>query len=52
MSEKNVLDFIEDFINHRFWAMRKHYKDYFPDIDELKFGFPLSLAETSNPTLR
>jgi hypothetical protein len=39
MSEKNVLDFIEDFINHRFWAMRKHYEDYFPDIDELKFGF-------------
>ena len=42
MSEKNVLDFIEDFINHRFWAMRRHYKDYFPDIDDLRFGFLFS----------
>jgi len=45
MSEKNVLDFIEDFINHRFWAMRKHYEDYFPDIDELKFGFLFSRGD-------
>ena len=45
MSEKNVLDFIEDFINHRFWAMRRHYEDYFPDIDELKFGFLFSRGD-------
>jgi hypothetical protein len=45
MSEKNVLDFIEDLINHRFWAMRKHYEDYFPDIDELKFGFLFSRGD-------
>ena len=45
MSEKNVLDFIEDFINHRFWALRKHYEDYFPDIDELKFGFLFSRGD-------
>jgi hypothetical protein len=45
MSEKNVLDFIEDFINHRFWALRRHYEDYFPDIDALKFGFLFSRGD-------
>ena len=45
MSEKNVLDFIEDFINHRFWALAKQYEDYFPDIDALKFGFLFSRGE-------
>ena len=45
MGEKNVLDFIEDFINHRFWALRRHYEDYFPDIDALKFGFLFSRGD-------
>ena len=45
MSEKNVLDFIEDFINHRFWALRKHYEGYFPDINALKFGFLFSRGD-------
>ena len=45
LTEKNVLDFIEDFINHKFWALRKQYKDYFPDIDALKFGFLFSRGD-------
>ena len=31
ITTKNVLDFIEDFINHKFWALRRQYKDYFPN---------------------
>lgn len=34
---KNVTDFIEDFVNHKFWAMKKQYKEYVPNIDSLKF---------------
>tara|TARA_R100000234_G_scaffold109156_1_gene80914 strand:+ start:1558 stop:2559 length:1002 start_codon:yes stop_codon:yes gene_type:complete len=45
LTEKNVLDFIEDFINHRFWSIRKQYEDYFPDIDLLKFGFLYSRGD-------
>jgi len=45
LTEKNVLDFVEDFINHKFWALRKQYKDYFPDIDALKFGFLFSRGD-------
>tara|TARA_R110000744_G_scaffold5421_11_gene19203 strand:+ start:4173 stop:5168 length:996 start_codon:yes stop_codon:yes gene_type:complete len=45
LTTKNVLDFVEDFINHKFWALRKQYKDYFPDIDTLKFGFLFSRGD-------
>ena len=45
LTEKNVLDFIEDLINHRFWSMRKQYEDYFPDIDTLQFGFLYSRGD-------
>jgi len=36
---KNVLDHIEDFINHRFWSLEEKYEDYFEDIDKLRFAF-------------
>ena len=36
---KNILDFIEDFVNHRFWALKKQYASYVPDIDSLKFAY-------------
>jgi hypothetical protein len=36
---KNMLDFIEDFINHRFWALKKQYSSYVSDIDSLKFAY-------------
>ena len=45
LTEKNVLDFVEDFINHRFWSLRKQYTDYFPDIETLKFGFLYSRGD-------
>ena len=39
LTEKNVLDFIEDFVNHRFWGFEKEYGHYFPDIKKLRFAF-------------
>lgn len=45
LTEKNVLDFIEDFINHRFWSLRKQYQSYFPNIETLKFGFLFSRGD-------
>lgn len=39
LTQKNVLDFIEDFVNHRFWAFEKEYGSYFPDIARLKFAY-------------
>jgi hypothetical protein len=45
MTTKNILDFIEDLINHRFWSLRKQYQDYFPDIEKLKFAFLYSRGD-------
>ena len=45
LTEKNVLDFIEDLINHRFWSLKKQYEGYFPDINLLKFGFLYSRGD-------
>ena len=39
LTEKNVLDFIEDFVNHRFWSFEREYSHYFSDIDKLKFAY-------------
>ncbi len=39
LTEKNVLDFIEDFTNHRFWGLKKEFGHYFPDIDKLRFAY-------------
>ena len=39
INEKNVLDFIEDFVNHRLWAFDQQFGDYFSDIRRLKFSF-------------
>jgi hypothetical protein len=39
LTQKNVLDFIEDFINHRFWAFEKEFGSYFPNITKLKFAY-------------
>ena len=39
LTKKNVLDFIEDFVNHRLWAFNNEYGHYFPDIRKLKFAF-------------
>jgi len=29
LTQKNVLDFIEDFVNHRVWGLRREYETYF-----------------------
>ena len=39
LTEKNVLDFIEDFVNHRFWSFEREYSHYFPNINKLKFAY-------------
>lgn len=39
LTEKNVLDFIEDFVNHRFWGLKREFGSYFPDIGKLRFAY-------------
>ena len=39
LTEKNVLDFVEDFVNHRFWGLKKEFGHYFPDINRLRFAY-------------
>ena len=39
LTQKNVLDFIEDFVNHRVWALRKEFESYFNNIDQIKIAF-------------
>ena len=39
LTEKNVYDFIEDFVNHRFWSFERDFGGYFPDIGKLKFSY-------------
>ena len=39
LTRKNVLDFIEDFINHRLWGLEQEYGQYFPDIRKLRFAY-------------
>ena len=39
LTTKNVLDHIEDFVNHRYWSFEKNFGHYFPDIRKLKFAF-------------
>jgi hypothetical protein len=39
ITRKNVLDFIEDFVNHKVWGLRKEYEKYFPNIDQIKIAY-------------
>jgi hypothetical protein len=39
LTRKNVLDFIEDFVNHRVWGLEQEYGSYFPDIGKLRFAY-------------
>lgn len=36
---KNVLDFIEDFVNHKVWGLRREFKTYLPNIDNIKIAY-------------
>lgn len=39
LTQKMVLDFIEDFVNHRVWGLADEFKDYIVDIKDDKFSF-------------
>jgi hypothetical protein len=39
LTQKNVLDHIEDFVNHRVWGMRKEFESVLPNISEVKIAF-------------
>lgn len=45
LTRKNVLDFIEDFTNHRFWGFEKEFSHYFPDMSSLRFSFLYSRGD-------
>jgi hypothetical protein len=38
-TQKHAMNFIEDFVNHRFWSIRRQYSSYVPNIDILKFAY-------------
>ena len=39
LTQKMVLDFIEDFINHRVWGLADEFAEYIVDIKDDKFAF-------------
>ena len=39
LTSKNVLDHIEDFVNHRYWSLEQQFAQFFENIDELKFAY-------------
>ena len=47
LTEKGVNDFIEDFINHKFWDFEANYGKFFVDPQMLKFSFFFELQEVS-----
>ena len=39
LTTKTVLDFIEDFINHRLWGLQGEFGRHFPDIRKLRIAY-------------
>jgi hypothetical protein len=39
LTKKMVLDFIEDFVNHRVWSLKDEFKRYIVNINNDKFAF-------------
>ena len=39
LTRKNVLDFIEDFVNHRLWSFERQFGSYFADIRSLRIAY-------------
>ncbi len=39
LTKKNVLDFIEDFINHRVWGLADEFSEYIVNIENDKIAF-------------
>jgi len=38
-TKRQAMHFIEDFVNHRFWSIRRQYDSYVPNIEILKFAY-------------
>ncbi len=36
---KTFLNFVEDFVNHRFWGLENEYSRYFPNMNLLRFSY-------------
>jgi len=52
LTQKNVLDFIEDFVNHRVWGLRREFGSYFYQdsadssfLDEVKIAYFFSRGD-------
>lgn len=39
LTTKNILDHIEDFSNHRYWALENEFNQYFKNINDLRFAY-------------
>lgn len=39
LTQKNVYDFVEDFVNHRFWSFQRDFGHFFPDASRLRFAY-------------
>jgi len=39
LTSKNILDHIEDFVNHRYWALENEFGQYFENMSELRFAY-------------
>ena len=39
LTRRKVLDFIEDFVNHRVWSLKDEFKDYLINIDNDRIAF-------------
>ena len=39
LTTKNILDHIEDFSNHRYWALENEFNQYFNNINDLRFAY-------------
>jgi len=39
LTEKNVLDFIEDFVNHKVWFFPREFGDLFADFTKLRYAW-------------
>jgi len=39
LTTKNVLDHVEDFVNHRYWTLEKQFGQFFENMEELRFAY-------------
>jgi hypothetical protein len=39
LTSKNVLDHIEDFVNHRYWSLESQFSEFFKDMGKLRFAY-------------